>query len=127
MSSILAAELKAYAAANQSDTSSNGGRMSSTSISNAVNALFPSIDQTERAAGSTKYRKFFFKVDHDGVEALVSSRIYQDQNTTGDDKTHFFIGTQTDTQAAITGSERKKAFTALLMEVEDILPPLELV
>jgi hypothetical protein len=108
MTAITSPELKAYRAANQSDLSTNGGRMSAYPISSGVvGALFPNVDDTERTAGSIKYRKAFFKVDHPGPEALLSTRMYQDKNSAGDDKVCFFLGTQTDTQSAITGSERK--------------------
>lgn len=108
MSIIIGAELKAFRAANQSDLSTNGGRMSPYQIaSGAVGALFPNVDESERAAGSTKYRKVFLKIDHAGPETLLSARVYQDKNTDGDDKVCFFIGSQTNTQSSITGSERK--------------------
>lgn len=108
MTAITSPELKAFRAANQSDLSTNGGRMSAYQIaSGVVGALFPNVDDTERTAGSTKYRKAFFKVDHAGPEALLSTRIYQDKNTVGDDKVCFFVGTQTNAQSGITGSERK--------------------
>lgn len=108
MPSIISSELKAFRAANQSDLSTNGGRMSATALSSGVvGALFPNVDDAERTAGSTKYRKIFFKVDHNGPESLLDARIWQDVNTAGDDRIAFFIGTQVDTQANITGSERK--------------------
>lgn len=108
MTAITSPELKAFRAANQSDLTTNGGRMSATVIaSGVVGALFPNVDESERTLGSTKYRKMFFKVDHAGPEALLSTRIYQDKNTVGDDKVCFFVGTQTNTQSSITGSERK--------------------
>ena len=108
MTAITSPELKAFRAANQSDLTTNGGRMSATVMaSGVVGALFPNVDESERTLGSTKYRKMFFKVDHAGPEALLSTRIYQDKNTVGDDKVCFFVGTQTNTQSSITGSERK--------------------
>jgi hypothetical protein len=101
-------ELKVFRAANQSDLSTNGGRMSTTALTSGVlGALFPNVGDAERTAGSTKYRKGFFKIDHNGPEALLDCRLYQDKNTVGDDRIVFFIGTFTDTQANITGSERK--------------------
>lgn len=118
MTSIVAGELKLYRAANQSDLSSNGGRMSASVLaSGVVGALFPNIDDTERTAGSTKYRKVFFKVDHNGPESLLGARLFQDQNTSGDDRITYFVATQTDTQAAITGSERKYGCGALTSTV----------
>jgi len=108
MTSIVNSELKVYRAASGSDLSTNGGRMSASVLtSGVVGTLFPNVDDTERTAGSTKYRKVFFKVDHDGPEALLAARLYQDKNTAGDDRVTWFLGTQSDTQAAITGSERK--------------------
>lgn len=118
MSSIVSTELKFYRAANQSDLSSNGGRMSASLLaSGVVGALFPNIDDTERTAGSTKYRKVFYKVDHNGPESLLSPRVFQDANTGGDDRVTFFPGSQTDTQASITGSERQYGCGALTSTV----------
>lgn len=118
MSSIVSSELKVYRSANASDLSSNGGRLSANILSSGVlGALFPNVDDAERVAGSVKYRKVFFKVDHNGPESLLSARLYQDLNTTGNDFMTFFPGSQTDTQATITGSERKYGCAALTATV----------
>lgn len=115
MPQIIAAELKVFRAANISDTSANGGRMSSVEVtSNVVANVFGNIEEAERAAGSTKYRKVFFKVHHDGNDkTLLDARLFQSANSAGDDRVQFFLGTQTDTQSAITGSERKYGCGAL--------------
>lgn len=108
MPSILSAELQVMRAANQSDLTTNGGRMSATVLSSgSVGACFPNAGAAERTAGSTKHRKVFFKVNHDGTETLLDARLWMDKYTEGDDKVTWFLGTQTDTQADITGNERK--------------------
>lgn len=106
---IITAELQVFRAANVSDQTTNGGRMSATEItSNVVGNVFPSVYEAERAAGSTKYRKVFFKNNHDGSDVtLLDSRVFMDKNSAGADKVTFFVGTQTNTQASVTGSERQ--------------------
>jgi hypothetical protein len=105
---IIKAELKFYKSATVSDGSTNGGRMSATPItSGAVNNLFEAAGETERAAGSLKYRKIFMKVENDADLTLFDGKVFLDKNTPGDDRHSFFPGTQTDTQASISGSERQ--------------------
>ena len=104
---ILASELKFYRAAVSSDQTSNGGRMSATEVATGVkNNLWPDVPQSERLSGSTKYRKAFLKVASAENLALIDARIFVETPTPGGDRVLFFAGTQTDTQAAITGAER---------------------
>lgn len=101
-------ELKLYKAAEMSDAATNGGRMSANEITSAVkNNTWPDVSQSERTAGSLKYRKIYIKVANDADLTLVSPRIFIETNTGADDRVSFFVGTQTDTQTGITGSERQ--------------------
>lgn len=105
---ILQAEIKFYKSTTVGDTSANGGRMSSNQIASGAAAnVFPSVDNAERVAGSTKYRKVFCKVANDADEALFNGRIYLEKHSSGADIVTIFPATQTDTQAGITGSENK--------------------
>lgn len=104
---ILAAELLFYKSAVVSDASTNGGRMSANIITDAVkNNIFPDVPEAERTAGSTKHRKVFLKVANDADLSLLTPRMFIETHTPGDDAVTFFVGTQTDTQTDLTGSER---------------------
>jgi hypothetical protein len=128
---IVLADLKMFKSATVSDSSSNGGRMSANEVvSGAIANLFPPVEDAERVAGSTTYRKFFQKVNEDGSSTLYSGQSYMERATAGEDVFSIFVGTQTDTQSAITGSERRYAVgdldvnvsggaTAIDVEVED--------
>lgn len=101
-------DLKMFKSTAVNDTSSNGGRMSANEVaSGAIGNLFAPIDRTERLAGSLKYRKAFLKVNEDGSGTLFNGQVLLDTPTPGDDIITLFPGTQTDTQASITGSERR--------------------
>lgn len=105
---IARADLKMYKSAAVNDTGANGGRMSASQVASAAIAnLFASVDRSERLAGSTKYRKAFWKVANDGAPVFYNAQAYMHSPTPGDDAITFFPATQTDTQAAITGSERR--------------------
>jgi hypothetical protein len=105
---ILSSELKAYYPATISDAAGNGGRISFNPItSGALQNVFPHVFRAERVAGSTKRRKLFFRVANDADETLYAPSIRLHAPTVGQDRVYFHIGTQRDTQADITGSERK--------------------
>jgi hypothetical protein len=105
---ITALELKLYRSLVINDTGTNGGRMSASEIVSGVMAnLFPIVQEAERTAGSTKYRKVFAKVANDDDLTLYQAKLYLDKITPGQDIITFFPATQTNTQAAITGSERQ--------------------
>ncbi|MBF0098746.1 MAG: hypothetical protein HQM04_18760 [Magnetococcales bacterium] len=98
--SIVASELKLYAATVANDTTSNGGAISGTEIVSGVkNNIWPDVSQAERTAGSVKYRKVFIKVDNAGSLALTTARIFIETPTPGDDSIVIMSGTPTDTQA----------------------------
>jgi hypothetical protein len=89
------------------DTSANGGLMDNTAVvtTGVVNNVWPSVFKAERLAGSTKYRKTFLKVANDSDETLFNTQIWMDQITQGDDWVTLFLGTQTDVQSDIGGTE----------------------
>jgi hypothetical protein len=106
--SIVASELVWRRPAEVSDAGTNGGRMVATAITTAVkNNIFPDVPQSERTAGSTKYRKVFIHVANDADLTLVAPRVFVETRTPGDDNVTFITATQRNTQSAITGSEQR--------------------
>lgn len=100
--SIVANELIWRRAAESSDAGTNGGRMTATAIVSGVkNNLFPDVPQSERTAGSTKYRKAFIHVANDDDLALIAGKVFVTAPTPGDDHVVIFPGTQTGTQSGI--------------------------
>lgn len=100
--SIIAGELVWRRAAESSDSGTNGGRMTATAIVSGVkNNLFPDVPQSERTAGSTKYRKAFIHVANDDDLALIAAKVFVTQPTPGDDHVVIFPGTQVNTQSGI--------------------------
>lgn len=105
--SILASELVWRQSAVMVSGASNGGRMTATAIPSGVkNNVWPDVPQSERTSGSTKYRKVFIHVANDDDLALIAPRVFVETATPGDDSIMFFPGTFTDTESAISGSER---------------------
>jgi len=105
---MLDTDIKTYHAAEVSSASTNGGRMSANEIiSGVVNNVWPHVPKAERIAGSTLHRKILIKVADDSDGTLIATQKYIDKPTPGDDWIVAFLGTMTDTQADITGSERK--------------------
>ena len=105
---MLDADIKLYKAAEVSAASTNGGRMSANLITSAVvNNVWPHVSKAQRTAGQTLYRKNFIKAADDDDGTLEAPQIWLDQPTDGDDYQVMFAATQVDTQADITGSERK--------------------
>lgn len=105
---IIATEMQAYKSQVVTNDNTNGGRMSIIQIiSGVLQNVFPHVFSTERGIGSTLRRKLFFKVANDADETLSNAGICLDGPTNGDDRVYFHVGTQRDTQADITGSERK--------------------
>jgi hypothetical protein len=106
--SIVTAELQFFRSATVTDTTANGGRLSATQItSGAIANVFPHAMAAERSAGSTKRRKLFLKCSNDADETLYAPWACLDGPTAADDYVYFHVGTQRDTAADITGSERK--------------------
>lgn len=105
--SIVSSELVWRKPLEVSDSATNGGRMSSiAAISNVKNNIFPDVPQSERTAGSTKYRKMFIHVANDLSLSLIAPKVFVAAPTPGDDRVLIFPGTQTNMQSAITGSEQ---------------------
>ena len=100
--SIISSELVWRKPAEASEAGTNGGRMTAVSISSGVkNNLFPDVPQSERVAGSTKYRKAFIHNVNDSHLALISPKVFALFPTPGDDFVVIFPGTQSDTQSGI--------------------------
>jgi len=105
---MINSDLKYYLPLTVNNTTTNGGRMSANQIvSGVLQNVFSHVFKAEREAGSTVYRKIFGKNADDADETLFSAAFCVDGNTLGDDWVCFWPGTQRDTQADITGSERK--------------------
>ncbi|MEO5332859.1 MAG: hypothetical protein H7839_12620 [Magnetococcus sp. YQC-5] len=104
---IQTSEIKWYKSQIVNDTSSNGGLMSTNEIAdNVKNNVWPDIPQSERTAGSIKYRKTFIKIANDDDLALLNPRIFVETQTPGDDSVVLLAGTQTDTQTDVLGYTR---------------------
>ena len=100
-------EIRVYKSQTISDAAPNGGRMSNVEAPSGVkNNIFPDVSLAERQAGVTRYRKVFWKIANDDDLTLFTGRVFVHLNTPGDDNVTIFPGTQRDTQADITGSER---------------------
>jgi hypothetical protein len=95
---IISSEIKLYKPTNNNDFSYNGGRISSIPITNSI---FPNAQNSERIAGSIKYRKIFYKVDNADNLTLANSKFFILTNTEGDDDITAFVGDFSDTQANI--------------------------
>jgi len=100
---ILAAELKLYKSSVVNDIGSNGAGMSANQIVTGVsNNIFPNIPQAERLAGSTKYRKAFYKVANDADETLANCKVFMTKQTPSTDMVTFFAGTQTEVRSTVS-------------------------
>lgn len=105
---VESAELKIYLPTLSNDSSSNGGHMTASEItSGASGNLFPYISLAERTAGSTKYRKFFFKVADSENTDFTSVKIAMTQQTPADDYVVWWPTTQSSVQSGIAGTEDK--------------------
>lgn len=103
---MLNTDLKVYLPATVNDLATNGGRMSTSLVtSGVVQNVWPHVPRAERTAGSKKYRKLFAKVADDADGTLIAPQYWLDDVTPGDDWFTMFVGTMTDTLAAITGWE----------------------
>ena len=116
--SILAAELKWYRSAVVTNTASNGGKLSINEVVGGVkNNIFPDVSQAERLAGLIRYRKVFAKLTNAANEVLVNPAFHLRDFTPADDRVEIFVGTQTDTEGDITGSEQMYGVGALSANV----------
>lgn len=82
----------------------NGGRMAFAQLVSGVkNNLFPDVSQSERGAGSVKWRKAFIHINSAQDAALLNVRLFLDTLTPAGDFVVFQLGTATDTQDQIAG------------------------
>lgn len=104
---VVRADLKIFRSQVFNDTASNGGRQSSPPIevvSGVVGNVFQDAGESERAAGSTKFRKVFFDNHETTGLKLFNATVYQENFTPGDDDILFFPATAPrDIQSDITG------------------------
>jgi hypothetical protein len=104
--SVQADEILYYKSLVVSDAAGNGGRMSANEIvDGAARNVFNTVGESERTAGSTKYRKVFIKVANDDDLPGSEPKVVLDRYTLGDDIVTFIPGTQTDVQSAIAGTQ----------------------
>lgn len=105
--SIQREELVYRKAAVNSDGAANGGRMTATEVVTGIsNNVLPHITKQERTNGITRYRKIFLHVANTENLTYIAPSVFVDKFSVGDDMVAIFEGSQTDTQASITGSER---------------------
>lgn len=82
----------------------NGGRMAFAQLVSGVkNNLFPDVSQSERGAGSVKWRKAFIHINSAQDAALLNVRLFLDTLTPAGDFVVFQLGSATDTQDQIAG------------------------
>ncbi len=105
---MLDTDIKTYHAQERSSALTNGGRMSADEVISAVvNNVWPHVGKPDRTAGDVLHRKIFIKAADDNDGTLMSAQQYIDKPTEGEDSIIAFLGTQIDTEADITGNERK--------------------
>jgi len=93
-------DLVLYKSVTVSDALVNGGRMSYTQVtSNVLNNMFPNVSESERTAGVTRYRKFFYKNKNASGETASNSRVWISRRSDGGDYFRIKAGTNVDTQA----------------------------
>ena len=111
-------DLKWFHCEERSALSTNGGRLSTTEIvSGVINNLWPNVLRQQRVDGDNLLRKMALKVHQDGNGTLPTTEFVLDGPTLGDDRIFMFGGTATDTQADITGSERRYCAGGLVSPV----------
>lgn len=116
--SIVASELKWYKSQVITNTSTNGGIMSINEVVDGVkNNIFPDVSQAERIAGLIRYRKIFAKLVNAANEVLINPGFHIRDFTPAQDRIEMFVGTNTDVQGDITGSERTYGAGGLTSDV----------
>lgn len=101
-------DLQTYKSRVVAEDNTNGGRLSDNVVtSGLLNNVWPNVTKAKRDAGDTAYRKLFDKFNTNDNAALSGAELLLDLPTSGDDWVVMFLGTPTDTQADIIGSERK--------------------
>lgn len=101
---IAGTELKWYQSKVVNDTTSNGGRISTTVIpSGSSNSWWPNFTEAQLATGATQWRKSFLRIDNATNDIGYNLRIGLQKPTPGADKLYLAKGTHTDIQSG-TGS-----------------------
>lgn len=99
---ILGNELKFYQSKVVNETSTNGGRISTTLIpSGQSNAWWPNYTEAQLASGVSQYRKSFLRIDNANNDIGYNVRIGLQVPTAGNDMLYISKGTQIDTQADV--------------------------
>lgn len=127
--SIIASELKWYKSETVTDTTANGGKMSTVEVVDGVkNNILPDVSQAERLSGfslltyNARFRKIFAKLENaiaypTTLEVLVNPVFHMKTFTPGEDWVEIFEGTQTDTQNDITDTEERYGAGALTSDI----------
>lgn len=99
--SISASDIKFYKATTNNNTNSNGGVIDTdTAITtNVLNNLFPNVNNTDRTAGVTRYRKMFMKNDYSGELTAQNPKVWIGTLSTAGDYFRLKAGTDTDVQS----------------------------
>ena len=114
---IARSELKQYKSETVDDSSLNGGIIGVVPvISGVLNNVFPNVSKAERAAGLATYRKIFIK-NTNLLLGLIAPFAWIDVITAADDFICLFVGTNTDTQGDIIGTERKYGCAVLNADI----------
>ncbi len=104
-----------------SNAGTNGGRMGTELItSGEVNNVIPHIDRATRSAGNLSdpiKRKIFCAVRPSILEGLLSTLTWLERVLDSGDFVTFHAGTQSDTQADLTGSERHYGYAFLKSDI----------
>ena len=89
-----------------SDAASNGGRKGQTPLLSGVrHAAFPRIPKSERVAGVTRYRKFFFWNKNPDRDAAYETKMYLEHPSTAGDRFYLGLGGHLDTQGDLTAND----------------------
>lgn len=105
---ILLNELLAYQAETANDTTANGGRRGSVQIvSGVAQNVFPYVFRADRITGITRRRKLFYCNSNAANETLYNAAPFFHIPPDGDHYLWWHVGSFSDTQADITGTERR--------------------
>src|SRR6056297_1510465 len=76
MADIVESDVKLYKSADQTDTDTGGGRMSSdVVVSGEINNLFPNISRLDRLRGRIQFRKVFQKIDSENTAVYSGAHL----------------------------------------------------
>lgn len=98
---ITGSELNYYQSKVVNDTSSNGGRISTTLITSGLaNTWWPNITESQLSTGAVQWRKGFVRIDNAANEVGTNLRVGLWRPTPGSDEQYIAKGTQTNIQSA---------------------------